>query len=143
MAGKRGRSGPPAGNWNRLKTGTKVPANRLVVGELPKALLSVRREGRAYRRKLEAAVVEAKGSISVLDSHLIDTASAATIAAGICRWTLRNKLDGMKASEVLAASQGIVKNKQARDVAVKALDLDSPPPAPWAIEAEEDTDDRP
>jgi len=124
MAGKRGRSGPPKGNWNHLKTGTKVPANRLVVGELPKALLSVRREGRSYRRKLEAAVVEAKDTISVIDSHMIDTATAATIAAGIARWVLRNKLDGMKASEVLAASQQIVKSKQARDVSVKALGLD-------------------
>lgn len=146
MAGKPGRSGPKRGNVNALKTGTKVSKTRLVVGELPSALISVKREGRAYRRNLEAAVMNAKGltgvnQIGTLDAHLIDTASAATIAAGICRWVLRHKVEAMKGTEILACSREIVKCKQARDAAVRALDLDAPPPAPWAIDVESEESD--
>lgn len=131
MAGKKGRSGAPRHNVNGLKTGTAVSHARLTVGELPKELLSVRREGRTYRRVLEQAVLDAKKSISVTDCHLIDTASAATIAAGISRWCLRHKIKEMKANDVLACGQAILRAKQTRDAAVKALDLDRPPPDPW------------
>lgn len=142
MAGKRGRSGPKPGNLNSVKTGTKLALTRLTVGELPKPLLSVKREGRAYRRTLERAVLDAKGEISLTDAHLIDTATAATIAAGISRWVLRNKLEGMKGSDIHNCGQAIVKSKQLRDQAVKQLDLDRPLPAPWAIDANsEETDD--
>lgn len=134
MAGKPGRSGPKTGNLNAVKTGTKVALVRLTVGELPKPLLSVKREGRAYRRALERAVLDAKGEINLTDAHLIDTATAATIAAGISRWVLRNKMDGMKGSDIHNCGQAIVKSKQLRDQAVKQLDLDRPPPAPWAID---------
>ena len=55
---------------NALKTGTSlVNRRRLTVGELPKQLLSVRREGRAYRRILEAEVLKAHSEINVTRSH--------------------------------------------------------------------------
>ena len=140
--GKKGRSGPRRGNVNAIRNGAGISRTRLVVGELPKELLSVRREGRTYRRKLETAVLEAKGDINILDAHLIDTASAATIAGGICRWVLRHKLDGMKGSDLLACSREIIKAKQARDAAVKALDLNAPPPNPWeAIDVQSEESD--
>lgn len=124
FCGKPGRSGPKKGNLNGLKNGSGLSRKRLVVGELPKQLLSVRREGRAYRRSLEAEVLKVKQEINVTDSHHIDTASAATIAAGIGRWLLRTKLSETSTSDVLACSREITKAKQARDAAVKALGLD-------------------
>jgi hypothetical protein len=127
MAGKPGRSGPRPGNLNGLKNGSKLSRRRLTVGELPKQLLSVRREGRAYRRALEAEVLAVKGAIGLTDSHLIDTASAATIQAGICRWLLRQKIGTMSTAEIRGCTQDIVRAKERRDAAVKALGLDVPP----------------
>ena len=142
MAGKQGKSGPKPGNLNALKTGARV-GTRLVVGELPRQLLSVRREGRAYRRNLESEVLKIHRTISPLHAHAIDTAAAATIAAGIARWCLRQKLGTMGTSKVLACSKSILQAKQARDSAVKLLDLDAPPPSPWEVDAnsEEETPD--
>lgn len=125
MAGKPGRSGAPKGNFNALKVGSDV--RRLTVGELPKTMTTIKREGRAYRRDLEAAVVKAKGEVNLTDSHLIDTAAAATIQAGICRWLLRHKIEDMNTSDVRGCSGDIVKAKERRDAAVRALALDVQP----------------
>jgi hypothetical protein len=136
FCGVKGKSGPARGNLNGLKNGSKLGLKRLTVGELPKQLISVRREGRAYRRAIEAEVLRARGGeISATAAHHIDTASAATIHAGICRWLLRNKIGEMTTSDILACSREITKAKQARDAAIKALELDTKDPMPW-IEAE-------
>src|SRR5262245_59188588 len=102
-----GKAGPPKGNKNGLKNGTNIARRRLVVGELPKQLLSVRREGRAYRRTLESVVLAERGEISTTDAHHIDTASAATIHAGICRHLLRTKISEMSTTDILACSREI------------------------------------
>jgi hypothetical protein len=127
MAGKAGRSGPKKGAMNALKTGAGIARTRLVVGELPKQLLSVRREGRSYRRALESAVLNTRSEITATLAHHIDTASAATIHAGICRWLLRNKIATMTTADILACSRELIKAKQARDAAVKLLELDVQP----------------
>jgi hypothetical protein len=117
-----------AGNKNALRNGNKVHLNnRLVVGELPVTMVAVKREGCKYRRNLEAAVLKAKGTINLTDSHLIDTASAATVASGICRWLLRNRLKQMSVNDIRSCSGDIVRNKERRDAAVKALELDALP----------------
>ncbi len=117
---------------NHLKNGTRIRANRLVVGALPPELRSVQREGRAYRRALEGAVLDAHGSISVVHGHLIDSACAATVHAGICRWLMRERIGSMNTGDILACSKSLVQAKQSRDQAVKALNLDKPPADPWA-----------
>jgi hypothetical protein len=127
MAVKKGKRGAPKGHLNSLKNGSNLKPRRLTVGELPLQLIAVRREGRAYRRALEAAVVQAKGEVSVLDAHHIDTASAATIQAGICRWLLRHKFKTMSTSDVMACSNQMTKAKAARDAAVRLLGLDIKP----------------
>jgi hypothetical protein len=114
---------------------------RLVVGELPKQLIAVRREGRSYRRSLETEVIAAHGQISMTHAHHIDTASAATIGAAIARWCLRHKLGEMSTNEVLACSKAIMSAKQVRDGAVRQLGLDAPPANPWAIDVESEADD--
>lgn len=127
MAGKIGRSGPKRGSaatLNALKNGSRIDRRRLVIGDLPRQLLSVRREARAYRRDLECAVIAAKGSISTTDAHLIDTASAATIQAGVCRWLLRKRLGEMKPTEIITCTATATRAKEVRDKAVRALQLD-------------------
>jgi hypothetical protein len=107
---------------NGLKNGTNV-SYRLVVGELPAPLTAVKREARAYRRFLEDEVQRVKGEIDVTSAHHIDTASAATAHAGICRWLLRQKIGSMSTADILACSRELTKAKQVRDSAVKALEL--------------------
>ncbi len=119
----------------KARTGSRIDRRRLVVGELPPKMIAVKREGRKYRRELEQAVIDAHGEISVTQSHLIDTATAATIHAGICRWILRNKVESMSAAEIMTASKNIASAKADRDRAVKQLDLDKPPQAPWLFDA--------
>lgn len=129
----KNKGGAPKGNTNGLTTGSKV--RRLTVGELPPSMIAVKREGRAYRRELEAAVVAAKGEVSFTDSHAIDTAAAATIQAGVCRWLLRNKQVGeMSAAEIRACMSDITKAKERRDNAVRSLQIDTPPALNWIIE---------
>ena len=118
------RRGPPKGSMNALRNGSRVNLNRLTVGELPSKMIAVKREGRAYRRGLEAAVVKSKGEISLTDAHLIDTASAAVIQAGVCRWLLRNRIETMTTADIRGTQADIVKAKERRDAAVRLLQLD-------------------
>jgi hypothetical protein len=97
--------GGKIGNVNAAKNGSRIAKTRLVVGELPKQLLSVRREARTYRRRLESEVLAVHRQISPLHAHNIDTAAAATISAAIGRWLLRNKLDAMSTADILACSK--------------------------------------
>jgi len=131
FCGVKACSGPKAGNKNAMRTGTGIDRRRLVVGELPRELICVRKEGRAYRVQLEKAVLEAHGEISVTAAHHLDTATAATVQAAIIRWCLRRRFASLSTSEVLACSRELVKAKKDRDAAVRALDLDAPPPNPW------------
>jgi hypothetical protein len=119
------------GNKNALRHGGKLNASRLTVGLLPRTMISVKREALAYRRAIEAKVVEAKGEIGLTDAHLVDTAASATMQAGICRWLLRNKIGTMSVADIRACSSDIVRAKERRDAAVRLLNLDKPPADPW------------
>ena len=130
--GEKGRPGPLRGSMNALKTGRNINTKRLVVGELPPKMIAIKRESRKYRRTLEAEVAEVHGEISTTHAHLIDTASAATVQAGICRWLLRHRLEKMSTADIRGCSADIVKAKERRDAAVKALELERPPEDPWA-----------
>lgn len=159
MAGVKGKSGAPKGNKNAMTTGARLDLRRLVVGELPLPMIAVKREGRKYRRALENEVLQVKEEINITDAHHIDTATAATVQAGIARWLLRNRLKdehtpamegqcqvtykgqaggvvrhsvGMSTADILRCMDAISKAKQIRDKAVAALKLDAPPPDPWA-----------
>ena len=126
--GSNGKVGAPKGNKNALRNGSRVDRKRLTVGELPKTMIAIKREGRAYRREIESVVREAKGKINTIDSHYIDTAAAATIQAGICRWLLRNKLEEMSVNDIRGCTADIVRAKERRDAAIRALNIDAPEP---------------
>lgn len=132
MATQPTSTGAPKGNLNALKNATNTNRKRLVVGELPKALLSVKREAQAYRREVEAIVLRAKGEIDITDAHYIDTASAATIQAGICRWLLRNRMAKMSPSDIRGCTSDMVKAKERRDAAIKAIGLNARKDVDWS-----------
>ena len=114
---------PPRHNLNAARNGTRL--TRLTVGELPRQLNHVKIEGRRYRRALEAVCGDVHGEVSVTDVHSIDTATAATVHAGICRWLLREKIGVMASADILACSREMLRAKETRDRAVRLLRLDS------------------
>lgn len=130
MASKNNR-GAPKGSLNAIQSGQGLRKRRLVLGKLPKRMVAVEREGQKYRLDLEALVLAAKGEITVTDAHLIDTATAATVQAGKCRWIERNCIEKMTVSDMRATAADIVKAKQQRDKAVAELKLDAPAKRAW------------
>lgn len=122
MAGKPGRSGPPAANLNAARNGSKI--SRLVLGELPKTMRRQLQMARKYRRGLEEFVVGAKGEVSITDAHLIDEAAGAEVHASVCRWLLRTRLETMKPVDIARCSEQIMKARVVRNKAVGRLGLD-------------------
>jgi len=117
--------GAALGNLNGITNGTQVGRHcRLTVGNLPIELVGVRREGVKYRRNVEAAVIAALGKIDIVAAHAIDTASAAVIHSGICRWLLRERIKDMKPEQILACADALLRGKQVRDKAIRSLNLD-------------------
>ena len=74
---------------------------------------------------MEAEVAKVHGEVSITDAHAINTATAATVHAGICRWLLREKIEKMTTADVLACSRELLRSKETRDRAVRLLDLDA------------------
>ena len=129
------RIGPPKGSLNALRTGASLGRDGLVIGNIP--IKSVRDQARAYRRQLVAVVLQVRGyveyvDLSATDKHGIHAATTAVAHGAICRWLLRTKLKGMPTADVRATSKEI--KAAASDAAreVRALNLDAPPPSPWA-----------
>ena len=115
----------PKGNLNAIRNTTRLPIRRLVVGEFPAALNSVKIEGRKYRRALEDAVLDVHGEVTIMAAHWIDSASAATVHCGVCRWLLRQKIDTMTTADILSCSREMVRAKQSRDRCLVLLKLDA------------------
>ena len=131
MAGIKGKSGAKPGNKNALRNGSNIDRKRLTVGELPTAMIAVKREARSYRRTLEAAVLQARDEVTLMDAHTIDAATACTMAAGIGRWLLRNRFEVMTVADIRATNKEIRDAKRDRAKIVRELDLDGKPPDPW------------
>lgn len=110
---------------------------RLSLGTLPQTMRRHTQRIRKYRRALEAAVIEAKGGVSTLDSHLIDEAATSEMHSAVCLWLLRSRLDKMTPSDITRCSEQILKSRRARNKAVAALKIDASEAKPWeTIDAE-------
>ena len=106
--------------------------HRLVIGELPKPMLRVKRAARSYRRDLESACQDRHGEISVVHAHIIDAAVGNETHAAICRWLLNQKLNDMTPADIITCSRNIAQAKATRNRAVFELDLDTGRDDPWA-----------
>src|SRR5690606_5055438 len=107
--------GPPAGNTNALKNGTRTQIMRLNIGEFPANMRRQLSHARAYRRSLEAEVADIKGEVDLQDAHHIDEAVAAELHAAACRWLLRDRWNEMSVQDVRACSAEILKSKTIRN----------------------------
>lgn len=123
---KKKKIGPPLGSTNAIRHG-------MLAGKLPKKLEWVEKKANAFRRRLEAAVEEARGDITLTDAAVINTATKWERHAMLAQYWLREQEDTLSASDRLRFSEAIAKASDARDKNIKALGLDAKPVAPWVI----------
>ena len=119
------RSPKKAVTYGKLRTGSGVSVSRLILGELPRPLLTVQRYARRYRRLLEAACVEAHGGVDVVAAHTIDAAVGYETHIAICRWLLNNRWDKLEPKDILACSTAMASARSRRNQCLKQLNLDA------------------
>lgn len=118
--------GPPKGSTNAIRHG-------MMTSKLPKKLEWVEKKANAFRRRLEAAVEEAKGDITLTDAATINTAVKWERHAMLAQAWLREQEATLSASDRLRFSEAIAKASDNRDRNIRQLGLDSKPVAPWVV----------
>jgi hypothetical protein len=87
------------------------------------AVESITRRVKSFRRALEAAVIDARGGISLTDACAISTACAAERHLSLCAAWLKRDADKLTPSERLQHSKGMLEGSEKRDRAVQSLKL--------------------
>lgn len=116
---KPNRGGPPKGSQNAFRHG-------LVAGKLPPRLGFVEIKANIFRRKLEASVLDVKGTISLTDAACINSACKWERHGQLALYWLTKEAETMPVAERLRFSEAAAKASDARDKAIKALGLDTP-----------------
>ena len=132
--GKKGRSGAPVGNTNAIRHG-------LVAGMLPPNCRYIENRLNRFRRLLEAQVIAVHGSVSLTHAAHIQTSLRHERHSMLCQRWLRLEEQNLKASDKIAFSRELAKASTERDKALKELNLDKPPKAPWELDVEVVDDD--
>lgn len=88
-----------------------------------KSAEAIRKRVAAFRRALEAAVIDARGGISLADACAINTACAGERHSSLCASWLRRDADKLTPSERLAHAKGMLEGSERRDKAVTSLRL--------------------
>jgi hypothetical protein len=109
--------GAARGNENAYRHGLKA-------GKLPRDAKYIEIRMNIVRRELEAAVVAAKGGVSITDAAYIQTAMRWERHAALAQRWLTKQYDELKPEQRLAFSEAIAKASTNRDKAVAALGLD-------------------
>ncbi len=78
----------------------------------------------SLRRQLESAVVECKGAVNIPDASLIDSAAKWERHGRIALHYLRRKGSELTPADCLRFSEAIAKASDARDKAIRLLQLD-------------------
>lgn len=116
---KRREGGQP-GNTNGATHGMYV------LGMLPKRLRNIERRAATFRRKLEDAVVERHGGVSVTQGALINSAARWERMAMLANNWLAKNWEDMGHMERLAYIKEATRASSERDKCLKGLHLDRP-----------------
>jgi len=116
FCGKKGRSGPPRNNHNGMRHGLRA-------GKLPRDAKHIEWQINRLRRELEAAVMEVKGEVTLLDAASIQTAIKWERHGALALRWLRIEGDKLKPVERLQFSREIARASTERDKALAALKL--------------------
>ncbi len=122
--GRKGRSGPPKGNGNAQRHGMKG-------SKLPKGCEYIEHRVNALRRQVEAALIAAKGEISIVDAAAVNSILKWERHGLLAAHWLRHEADKLSASDRLRFSEAIAKASDNRDRMSPRLAWIAPEPAPW------------
>src|SRR5262245_27058537 len=123
----RKRRGGQPNNSNRLRHGLKA-------GQLPADAKYIEYRMNNFRRQLEAAVLEAKGEISLSDAATVQTALRWERHGCLAQRWLTKQYDELKPEQRLTFSREVARASAERDKAIAALclsDKDNRPP--WLL----------
>ncbi|MCP4539188.1 MAG: hypothetical protein GY832_18785 [Chloroflexi bacterium] len=118
------KPGAPRNNRNAIRHGLKS-------GSLPKDCRYVENRLNDFRRKLEDAVLAAKGEVSIPDAACIQTAGRWERHAALAQRWLTKEYDNLKPLEKLKFSSEISRASAERDKSLKLLELDVEQESPW------------
>jgi hypothetical protein len=118
----------PPGNQNATKHGLR---SSLVLVAVPPKAKWVKVLMAAFRRDLEAAVVERHGEITVTKAALVNSATRHETIAQLAGRMLKLSGDDLKAETKLAIMDRIGRATDARDRCIRALDLEATPGSAW------------
>ncbi|PQO37576.1 hypothetical protein DTL21_06425 [Bremerella cremea] len=94
---QRGRQ--EAGLLDNLKTGLKVK-RRILLGKLPTTLRAVELRRGAFRRMLEAAIIDLRGEIGLLEAAAVSECTYWVSSVAMADWILRHKLNDLSGTEL-------------------------------------------
>lgn len=117
--GKKGRSGPQPGSGN-----TNSQRHGMTGGKLPKGCQYVENRVNALRRQVEAALIDVKGEIGIVDAAAINSVLKWERHGLLAQHWLRKEADKLSPSDRLRFSEAIAKASDARDKAIRSLGLD-------------------
>jgi hypothetical protein len=115
--GKPGRSGPAKGNGNAIRHGMKG-------NKLPKGCAYIENRVNSLRRQVEAALIEAKGAINIVDAAAVNSILKWEKHGLLAAHWLRKEADKLSAGDRLKFSEAIAKASDNRDRNIRLLGLD-------------------
>jgi hypothetical protein len=98
---------------------------------LPKHCGHVQRATCHFRRQLEAAVLDVKGQIDIVDAAFINTAYRAERHAQLAQRWLSIEAERMSPADRINYSREVVRASESRDRAISNLKLDCKPSDIW------------
>jgi len=120
---KRG-PGAPLGSANGLKHGLKAKRYAMHGGKLAKGLQYIEKRVNALRRQVEAALIEVKGEIGLVDAAAVNSILKWERHGLLASHWLRKEADKLSASDRLRFSEAIAKASDNRDRNIRSLGLD-------------------
>lgn len=115
--GKPGRTGAKPDNANAQRHGMRG-------GKLPKGCQYIENRVNALRRQVEAAIIEARGQITIVDAAAVNSILKWERHGLLAAHWLRREADKLSAGDRLRFSEAIAKASDNRDKNIRALGLD-------------------
>lgn len=118
---QRGRR--EAGLLDNLKTGAKVK-RRILLGKLPTTMRSIELRRGAFRRMLEAAILQQRDEITLVEAAAVSEASYWVSSCATIDWILRRKLDELSGPELAQMVQRQAHSMRMAKKVMESLRLD-------------------
>ena len=122
--GKPPRKTTPKGGMGAPKENVNAIRHGLTSGNLPKGAKYIQHQMDRLRRQLEAAVIEAKGQVTLSDAAAIQSAIRWERHSALALRWLRVEGDKLKPTDRLTFSREIARASAERDKAIRELKLD-------------------